>query len=301
MYAIETTNLTKSFRGFLAVNNLNLKVPIGSIYGFIGENGSGKSTTQKLISGLLVKSGGEIKLFGKDYTDPCVRAKIGVMIENPACFPGSTVYQNLMMQALNLGLENPKDEVMRVLKLVNMESAATRKFKQCSLGMKQRIGVAQSLLGNPRLIIIDEPINGLDADGIRIVRETLIELNQKHSITILISSHILGELEKIATHYGIIRNGALIKEMTAEQMGAEWRQFVFVKVDDVQKAAELLKSKYAEVEAEEDGIRVYDERAAENVAEILVKGGVRLKEVVYKKIGLEEYYIRLMSQKGAVS
>jgi ABC-2 type transport system ATP-binding protein len=298
MYAIETNNLTKSFRGFLAVNNLNLKVPIGSIYGFIGENGSGKSTTQKLISGLLVKSGGEIKLFGKDYTDPGVRAKIGVMIENPACFPGSTVYQNLMMQALNLGIENAQDEVLRVLRLVNMESAATRKFKQCSLGMKQRIGVAQSLLGNPHLIIIDEPINGLDADGIRIVRETLLELNQKHGITILISSHILGELEKIATHYGIIRNGTLIKEMTADEMSNEWREFVFVKVDNTERALMFLKARYKEVETEDDGIRIYDEKAAENVAELLVKGGTKVKEIIYKKIGLEEYYIRLMSQKG---
>ena len=299
MYAIETTNLTKSFRGFLAVKDLNLKIPIGSIYGFIGENGSGKSTTQKLISGLLVKSGGEIKIFGRDYQDPGVRARIGVMIENPGCFPYATVYQNLMMQALNLGIENPKDEVLRVLKLVNMESAATRKFKQCSLGMKQRIGVAQSLLGNPRLIIIDEPINGLDADGVRIVRETMLELNRFHGITILVSSHVLGELEKIATHYGIIRNGTLIKEMTAEEMGNEWCEFVYVKVDSTSKALALLREKYKEVETEEEGIRIYDEKAAENVAEYLVKSGVALKQIVYKKIGLEEYYIRLMSQRRA--
>ena len=298
MYAIETNNLTKSFRGFLAVNNLNMRVPQGSIYGFIGENGSGKSTTQKLIGGLLVKTGGEIKLFGKDYTDAGVRARIGVMIENPACFPSSTVYQNLMMQALNLGLENPKEEVMRVLKLVNMESAATRRFKQCSLGMKQRIGVAQSLLGNPQLIIIDEPINGLDSDGVRIVRETMLELNQKYGITILVSSHVLGELEKIATHYGIIRNGTLIKEITAEEMSGEWREFVFVKAENRGKALSLLKSRYHEVETDgEDGIRVYDERAAERVAELLVTGGVAPKEIAYKKIGLEEYYIKLMSER----
>jgi ABC-2 type transport system ATP-binding protein len=185
---------------------------------------------------------------------------------------------------------------MRVLKRVNMESAATRKFKQCSLGMKQRIGVAQSLLGNPRLIIIDEPINGLDSDGVRIVRETMIELNQKHGITILVSSHVLGELEKIATHYGIIRNGTLIKEMTAAEMSGEWREFVFVKVDNSMEAVSLLKEKYNEVEIGDGGIRIYDEKAAENIAGLLVKGGVALKEIVYKKIGLEEYYIRLMSR-----
>ena len=146
MYAIETTGLSKAFRGIYAVRDLSLKVPEGAIYGFIGENGSGKSTTEKLISGLLVPSRGEIRLYGKPYTDAGVRACMGVLIENPGCFPGSTVYQNLMMQALNLNIKNPRPEVERVLKLVSMVSAANRKFKECSLGMKQRLGVAQRVL-----------------------------------------------------------------------------------------------------------------------------------------------------------
>jgi len=220
-YAIETIGLHKNFKGIAAINNLNFRVPVGSIYGFIGENGSGKSTTEKLICGLLCLSGGEIKLFGQPYTDAGVRAKMGVMIENPACFPSSTVYQNLMMQAHNLGIQNPKEEIKRVLELVNMGGVAGRKFKHCSLGMKQRIGIAQALMNNPRLLILDEPINGLDADGMRIIRETLIELNQKHGITILVSSHALGELEKVATHYGIIRNGTMIKELSAKELEAE--------------------------------------------------------------------------------
>jgi len=220
-YAVETINLQKNFKGIAAINNLNLKVPVGSIYGFIGENGSGKSTTEKLICGLLVPSSCEIKLFGQPYTDAGVRARMGVMIENPACFPYSTVYQNLMMQAHNLGIQNPKEEIKRVLELVNMSGAAGRKFKQCSLGMKQRIGIAQALMGNPRLLILDEPINGLDADGMRIIRETLISLNKEHGITILVSSHALGELEKVATHYGIIRGGTIIKEMLASEMDME--------------------------------------------------------------------------------
>ena len=220
-YAIETIGLQKNFKGIAAINNLNFRVPVGSIYGFIGENGSGKSTTEKLICGLLVPTSGEIKLFGQPYTDAGVRARMGVMIENPACFPSSTVYQNLMMQAHNLGIENPNEEIKRVLELVNMSGAAGRKFKQCSLGMKQRIGIAQSLMGNPRLLILDEPINGLDADGMRIIRETLVDLNQNHGITILVSSHALGELEKVATHYGIIRNGTMIREMSAKELEKE--------------------------------------------------------------------------------
>ena len=296
MYAIETAGLSKTFRSIHAVQNLNLKVPEGSIYGFIGENGSGKSTTEKLICGLLVPSSGEIRLYGKHYTDAGIRARMGVLIENPGCFPGSTVYQNLMMQALNLNLKNPKAEVERVLKLVNMAGAADRKFKQCSLGMKQRLGVAQSLLGRPRLMVLDEPINGLDADGMRIVRETLVEISREEGVTILISSHVLGELSKIATHYGIIRNGTLIKELREDEMSDECRDFVFVKTGSDMQAIAVLSQKYKEIEQKDEGIRVYDETESSNVGGLLYANGISVSEIAFKKIGLEEYYIRIMSK-----
>jgi len=248
MYALETAGLSKAFRNIFAVQNLSMKVPEGSIYGFIGENGSGKSTTEKLITGLLVPNSGEIRLYGRHCTDAGVRARMGVLIENPGCFPGSTVYQNLMMQAMNLHIQNPKAEIERVLRLVSMAGSANRKFKECSLGMKQRLGVAQSLLGRPRMLVLDEPINGLDADGMRTVRETLLELNREDGVTILISSHILGELSKIATHYGIIRNGALMKEMQADEMSGECRGFVFLKTGDDTRATAILSQQYKEVE-----------------------------------------------------
>lgn len=295
-YAIETTGLSKSFKGIHAVNNLKLKIPVGSIYGFIGENGSGKSTTEKLICGLLVPSGGEIKLFGKPYTDPEERSQLGVLIENPACFPYSTVYQNLFMQALNLGLPNPEEEVKRVLELVRMSGAASRRYKHCSLGMKQRIGVAQSLMGNPKMLILDEPINGLDADGMRIVRETLLQVNKEYGTTILISSHILGELEKIATHYGIIRNGTLIKEMVASEMSKECRSYVFVKTNNDSKAIALLKNKYKEVSEGDGGVRVFDATDSGAVSKFLFESGVTITEMYFKKIGLEEYYLSQMKK-----
>lgn len=294
-YAIETQGLSKAFRGINAVANLNLRVPEGSIYGFIGENGSGKSTTEKLICGLLIPKSGEIRLYGKPYSDPGIRSRIGVLIENPGCFPGSSVYQNLYMQALNLGLSNPKEEVERVLKLVRMGSAAGRKFKECSLGMKQRLGVAQSLLGRPRLLILDEPINGLDADGMRIVRETLIELNRQDGVTILISSHILGELSKIATHYGIIKDGALIREMPASEMSEECRSFVFVKTKNDEHAFAFLRTNYQEIEFKGGGIRIYDESNSVKISELLYKNGISVSEIQFRKIGLEEYYLRVMS------
>jgi len=297
MNAIEIKNLTKSFRGLKAIDNLNLTVPVGSIYGFIGENGSGKSTTMKLICGHLVKDSGTIKLFGKNYTDAGVRARVGALIENTGCFPNSSVWNNLMMQALNLNLENPKEEIERVLKIVRMEDSAKLKFKKCSLGMKQRIGIAIALLGNPALLILDEPINGLDAEGMKMMREILVDITQNYSVTVLISSHLLGELEKIATHYGIIRQGRLIQELTAKDMENRSRIFVSLKTKDMFDAANALKRKYDNVKIEDDYIRVYDENDVETIVDYLFKNGYVVNEIFKNKIGLEEYYIELMSQK----
>ena len=297
MNAIEIRNLSKSFRGMYAVDNLNMTVPVGAIYGFIGENGSGKSTTEKLICGHLVADGGEIKLFGRDYTDPGVRVRVGALIENAGCFPGSSVWDNLMMQAINLGLKNPDEEIRRVLEIVRMEDSAKLKFKKCSLGMKQRIGIAMALLGNPALLILDEPINGLDTDGMRIMREILVDITQNYHCTVLISSHILGELEKIATHYGIIRQGKMIMELSAKEMESRARVFVSLKTKDMEGAKSVLANKYDNVRKEEEYLRVYDVNDTEEIVDYLMKNGHVVSEIKKNKIGLEEYYIELMSQK----
>ncbi|MBE6577460.1 MAG: ATP-binding cassette domain-containing protein [Ruminococcaceae bacterium] len=297
MNAIEIRDLSKSFRGMYAVDHLNMTVPVGSIYGFIGENGSGKSTTEKLICGHLVPDGGEIKLFGKDYTDAGVRVRVGALIENAGCFPNSSVYQNLRMQTINLGLENPDEEISRVLSIVRMEDNANLKFKQCSLGMKQRIGIAMALLGDPALLILDEPINGLDTDGMRIMREILVDITQKYGCTVLISSHILGELEKIATHYGIIRQGKMIMELSAAEMDARAQVFTTLKTKDMDGAFEILKAKYEKVRKEDEHLRVYDVDDTAAIVEYLISNGHVVSEIKKNKIGLEEYYIELMSQK----
>ena len=289
MNAIEIKGLSKSFRGLYAVNNLNMTVPVGSIYGFIGENGSGKSTTEKLICGHLVPDSGEIKLFGKDYTDAGVRVRVGALIENAGCFPSSSVYQNLMMQAINLGLENREEEIDRVLNIVRMEDSKFIKFKSCSLGMKQRIGIAMALLGEPALLILDEPINGLDTDGMR--------MTKTYGCTVLISSHILGELEKIATHYGIIRQGKMIMELSAKDMESRARVFTSLKTADMQGALIALREKYSNVRQEDDYIRVYDVEGVEEIVEYLIGKGFIVSEIRKNKIGLEEYYIEIMSNK----
>lgn len=298
MNAIEIRNLSKNFGSKQAVRNLNMTVPQGAIYGFIGENGSGKSTTEKIICGLIHENSGSVKLYGRDHTDPDVRSRVGVLIESPGCFPNISVWNNMMIQATNLGLKNPEKEIARVLKTVRMEGAASNKFRNCSLGMKQRIGIAFALLGDPALLVLDEPINGLDADGMRITREVLTDITQKDGRTVLISSHILGELEKIATHYGIIRHGQMIKEMTAEELEADCRSYIALRAGDAVKTKHLLQSRYARVEEGECGyLRVYDIVPSQEIVRFLYENGVVTSEIKSSKINLEEYYIDLMQEK----
>ena len=296
MNAIEIKGLTKNFGSKQALSGLNMTVPQGAIYGFIGENGSGKSTTEKIICGLIHPSGGTVRLYGKDYTDADVRARIGVLIEAPGCFPSYSVWNNMKLQAANLGMKNPDAEIIRVLKMVRMEGAASNKYKNCSLGMKQRIGIAMALLGNPLLLVLDEPINGLDADGMRIMREVLVDL-ANHGVTVVISSHILGELEKIATHYGIVRGGKMLCEMTADELEASCRTYVALQVGDMNRAKTLLGCKYSRVEEDEAGyLRVYDLTTPEDIVTYLYENGILVSELRTDKIGLEEYYMDLMKE-----
>ena len=299
MNAIEIRNLNKSFGSKHALKGLNMTVPQGAIYGFIGENGSGKSTTEKILCGLIHEDRGSVKLYGRDHTDPDVRARIGVLIESPGCFPNISVWNNMMIQATNLCIKNPEAEIARVLKTVRMEGAASNKFKNCSLGMKQRIGIAFALLGNPELLVLDEPINGLDADGMRIMREVLTDITQKFGCTVLISSHILGELEKIATHYGIIRRGRMIREMKAEELERDCRTYLALQTGDMEKAKRILSNRYARVEKDESGyIRIYDIVKPEDVVSFLYGNDVLVNDIHAAKIGLEEYYIDLMNEEG---
>ncbi len=295
--AIEIRNLSKSFREMYAVDHLDMTVPVGSIYGFIGENGSGKSTTMKLLCGHLVPDGGDMKLFNRDYSEPGVRIRVGALIENAGCFPNSSVYQNLKMQCINLGIDNADEEIKRVLAIVRMEENSALKFKKCSLGMKQRIGIAMALLGEPVLLILDEPINGLDTDGMRIMREILLDITTSYGCTVLISSHVLGELEKIATHYGIIRQGKMIMELSAKEMEERARVFVSIKTKHTQNALSLLRKTYKKVDMENGYIRVYDVEDTEDIVDLLMKNGVIISEIRKNKIGLEEYYIELMSKR----
>lgn len=292
--AITTIGLTKRFKDKLAVDNLDMHVPKGAIYGFIGRNGAGKSTAQKLICGLLLPSGGEIKLNGKPYTDRDERAKIGVLIENPGYFPQSSAYDNLIIQALNLGLKNPKNIVNEALVAVGLGDVGKKHVSQFSLGMKQRLGIATALLGSPELLILDEPINGLDPQGIMDMRNVIMNLNREKGVTVLISSHILGELSKMATHYGIIANGKMVKEITAEDLSNESKDYLNIKTDNPMDAAILLKNELnitAEISGNE--LRVLGYKDGGKITMLLANNGITVNEITFHQLDLEEYFMRI--------
>ncbi len=300
MNAIEIRGLRKNFGNKQAVNGLDMTVPCGAIYGFIGENGSGKSTTEKIICGLISKNEGSVKIYDRDHTDPDIRERIGVLIEQPGCFPSLSVWNNLMIQATNLNIKDKKEAVRNVLTLVRMEGTAGNKFRNCSLGMKQRIGIAMALLGNPRLLVLDEPINGLDADGIRIMREVLTDLSRQ-GVTIIISSHLLGELEKIATHYGIIRRGKMLLEMSGEEFEQKCPKFIALKTADLTRTKLVLDEKYDKVIIDEkkEIVRIYDEEDTRKVIEYLYSKDIVTEEITTDKISLEEFYIELNQKEEA--
>ena len=296
MEAISAINLSKSFKGKYAVHDLNMHVPEGSIYGFIGENGAGKSTTQKMICGLLLPTKGEITLFGKSVNNADVRSRMGVLIENPGVYMGWTAKENLLMQAMNIGIKNPKETVDEALEIVGLGDTGKKKVREFSLGMKQRLGIAAAFLGKPNILVLDEPINGLDPEGIREIRQTLLRLNQEYHLTILISSHILGELSKIATHYGIIKNGSMAKEISAVDLSRECRDYMRIKVPNPEKVLPYLKQ-HIQMDSSEiiDGeIHLLNAKDGAAVNQCMFQNGDIASEISFHQLDLEEYFMSLM-------
>jgi len=237
-YVLQTNGLTKMFGRKAAVNNVSLSVRKGDIYGFIGKNGAGKTTFIRLVSGLAKPSGGSVQLFESEDLNS-QRRKTGTMIENPAVYPNLTAKQNLHYYCRLLGIE-PKNTIDEMLALVGLGNTGKKKAKNFSLGMKQRLAIAVALLDNPEFLMLDEPINGLDPTGIKEIRELILKLNKEKNITILISSHILGELSKMANRYGVINNGLLVDEFTNEDLESRCVGELEIKVDDAAKAGEIL-------------------------------------------------------------
>lgn len=293
---LQTNGLTKKYGKQIAVNNVNLNIEKGDIYGFIGKNGAGKTTLMKMVCGLIHPNQGEINLFESSNLNKG-RKRIGCVIEQPALYPDMTARENLIYYDKLLGIPDYKN-VDDVLNLVGLQDTGKKKTKNFSLGMKQRLSIAISLLGNPDFLILDEPINGLDPYGIKEVRELLLKLNYENRITILISSHILGELAKIATKYGIIKNGVLVDEFAAIELESRCKKCLSLVVNDSEKAAYIIKNniKSADYKVFEQGkICVYD--CLDIPAQInkeLVKNDVLVSSLALEGHDIEAYFVKMM-------
>lgn len=257
-YVLQTHDLTKTYARKNAVDHINLKIRKGDIYGFIGKNGAGKTTTIKMIVGLSNPTSGEIELFGSTDLNEG-RKRIGTVIENPALYPYLTARQNIEAQRIMKGVTD-KSITDDLLEIVGLKDTGRKKAKNFSLGMKQRLAIALALVGDPEFLLLDEPINGLDPTGIKDIRELILKLNREAGITVLISSHILGELAKISTSYGVISNGALIEQFTAEELKNRVRDCLKITVNNPEKAVSVLKDSLgiSDIQVEGNSIRVYE-------------------------------------------
>lgn len=246
-YVLQTQQLCKKYGRFNALTDFTINVPKGAIYGMVGRNGAGKTTLIRIVTGLNNPSSGEFTLFGTKNTDADIlakRRKIGAVVETPSLHPEMSAKDNLIQQTKALGISDEKlDEI---LNLVGLPNTGKKKAKHFSLGMRQRLGIAFSLVGDPDFLVLDEPINGLDPQGIMEVREMILKLNREKGITILISSHILDELSRLATHYGFIEQGRCIKEMSAEELEKVSRRSLHINVNDTQLLAQVLDGMKAE-------------------------------------------------------
>lgn len=293
---LKTYNITKKYGEQLAVDNVNMTIKKGDIYGFIGKNGAGKTTLIRLITGLIHKSGGEIELLGANEENELNKARtmVGSLIESPSLYTNMTARENLEVSRLVRNIPG-KECIDEVLNLVGLKDTGKKKVKDFSLGMRQRLGIANALLGNPKLLILDEPINGLDPMGIIEIRELLKKINKEKDITILISSHILGELSEMATTYGIIANGKLIEEISSSELSQKCRQYIDLKVDDAKKAVILLERQFGITDyevLENNKIKIFshlNETGAINMQ--LSKGGVVVEKIDIKGEKLEEYFM----------
>lgn len=246
-YILQTQKLCKKYGKFKALNDLTINVPKGSIYGMVGRNGAGKTTLIRVITGLNNPTSGEFSIFGVKNNDGKLleaRRKMGAVVETPSLHPEMSAKDNLIQQTKALGISDEKLD--DILKLVGLANTGKKKAKNFSLGMRQRLGIAFSLVGDPEFLVLDEPINGLDPQGIIEVREMIMRLNQEKGITILISSHILDELSRLATHYGFIEHGHVIKEMSAEELDKACRTSLHVNVNDTNILADVLNGMGAE-------------------------------------------------------
>lgn len=295
-YVLNTENLCKQYSKHLAVDNVSLHIKRGEIYGFIGRNGAGKTTFMKMVCGLAVPTSGEIELFGAKSSDINIhKARIGNLIEAPGIFPNISGINNIKCKCYALGIYK-KGYAEHLLETVGLKDAGKKKVKKYSLGMKQRLGIAMALVGGPDLLILDEPINGLDPQGIAEVRDMILKFRNERDMTIMISSHILEELYKIADTFGIINNGKLVQELSREELSAKCSDYIEIIVNDSAKACtNIEKLGFSDYKVMEDGsIHIYKElnRLGEINRELVISGCI-VNSIKVVQENLENYFLQL--------
>ena len=295
-YIIQTTDLVKKFPNKLAVDHVNMHVQKGDIYGLIGRNGAGKTTIMKMILGTLFPTEGEITLFGETNLN-VQRRKIGSLIEAPGLYRGCTAYENMKRFSLLYG--GTDEDIRELLEFVGLANTGKMKVGHFSLGMKQRLGIALALLGNPEILVLDEPINGLDPAGIKEIRDIIHKLNKEKGITFVVSSHLLDELGKIATRYGILSDGQLVDEISAHELLERCKTCLIIETNDIEQAKEVLtKQKLLGNYVENEGkLLMYDHFDEPSlINETLVKNGLKVNSLSFSNNGFEDYFIERLGK-----
>ena len=296
-YILTAESLGKQYRHFKALDSFSIHVPKGSIYGFVGKNGAGKTTFIRLICGLQEPTSGSYTLYGAKNTDPSItksRRRMGAVVETPSIYLDMTAEDNLKEQYRIIGLPS-FDDIPELLRLVGLENTGKKKAKNFSLGMKQRLGIAIALAGSPDFLILDEPVNGLDPKGIIEMRELILKLNQERQITFLISSHILDELSRLATHYGFIDSGHMVKELSARELDAACRKCIRVQVSDIHALTRVLDEMDIEYNIFSDTMA--DIFARVNVSSLtlaLAEQGCDVISLTEREESLESFYVNLI-------
>ncbi len=296
-YVLRTQNLTKQFGEKTAVKNISMQIKKGEIYGFIGKNGAGKTTLMRLILGAAMPTDGSIELFGGEESENEARHRIGALLEYPCIYKNCTALENLRRFAILTDTDT--DELEDILDLVGLKDVGKKKAGQFSLGMKQRLAIGIALLGHPEFLVLDEPINGLDPAGIKEIRDVILTLNQKKGVTLLVSSHLLDELSKIVTTYGIIKDGVLIEQITAKELESRCRHHLKLKVNNAPKATALLSCivRPEALKVQDDCIYMYEMLdQSDRINRLLVRHGIRVSELSVQTASLEEYFLERMGK-----
>ena len=296
-YIFKTNNLEKKYGNFIALNGLNMAVPKGAIYGFVGKNGAGKTTLIRHLCGLQHQTSGSFELMGVKDDDRNIsksRRRIGAVVESPALYKDMTARDNLKQQYLTLGLPT-FDGIDELLELVGLADTGKKKAGKFSLGMRQRLGIAIALCGNPDLLILDEPTNGLDPQGIIEIRELIIKLNKEKGITFIISSHILDELSRVATYYGFIDKGRIVKEMSAEELEKECRKSIRMKVSDTKVLSRVMDKLGIEYSIIDDNTAdIFSEVTFSKIAKDFEDAGCTIYTMDEHEESLEAFYLSLL-------